>query len=266
VLRRPTLREALAVVTVVVVLAVAAGTPAGQPTSDALDGPATTPEPERHNLYTATPTPNDTPSASVTFSNQSADEDGTLVTVDSVALPDGGFVAIHRDSVSGPVVGVSAYLSAGTHTDVLVRLDEAVDDRTTLVAMAHRDTDGDLVFEWTYAEEDGPYTDDGAPVADAAMVTATPTVTPTPYCTGPGCGDTPTPTVTPTPFCTGPGCGDDTPTPTMGLAEVTTPTTEPTGDWTSLLRPLLAFLAVTTAGLLALGAVLARWRLAPDGD
>lgn len=65
------------------------------------------------------------------------------------------------------------------------------------------------------------------------------------------------PTNTPTPYCTGPGCGDDTPTPTWY------PTPDSSG-WIDLLWPLLAFLVVSAVGLGAVALALARWRLADD--
>ncbi|MFB6269804.1 MAG: PGF-CTERM sorting domain-containing protein [Halobacterium sp.] len=119
--------------------------------------------------------------ASVTFEAQTSG--GHTVTVDSVTLPDGGFVTIHDSSVNdgetfGSVVGSSAYLSPGTHENVTVKLDEPVSGDVSLVAMPHKDTDGDQVYEFVSANgaADGPYTADGGAVVDAANVTASATV------------------------------------------------------------------------------------------
>ncbi|CQR48800.1 PAS fold protein [Haloferax massiliensis] len=117
----------------------------------------------------------------VSFENQATG--GTTVTVDSVTLPEGGFVTIHDASVTdgnvlGSVVGSSAYLSAGTHEDVTVHLDEPIDESGTFVAMPHMDTDGDRVYSFVAAngEADGPYTADGSAVVDTATVDASATV------------------------------------------------------------------------------------------
>jgi hypothetical protein len=114
------------------------------------------------------------PTASVSIADQQSD--GTTVTVDSVSLSEGGFVAIHEGSAGGAVVGTSSYLSSGDHEDVVVTLDEPLTANGTVVAMPHRDTDGDQSF--TFVESggstDGPYTDGGAPVTDAAAVAIPP--------------------------------------------------------------------------------------------
>ncbi|WP_455768347.1 DUF7282 domain-containing protein, partial [Haloferax volcanii] len=117
----------------------------------------------------------------VSFENQATG--GTTVTVDSVTLPEGGFVTIHDASVTdgnvlGSVVGSSAYLDAGTHEDVTVHLDEPVEESGTFVAMPHMDSDGDRVYSFVAAngEADGPYTADGSAVVDTATVNASATV------------------------------------------------------------------------------------------
>jgi len=114
---------------------------------------------------------------------------GRTVTLDTVSLPDGGFVVVHDgadleagDAV-GSVVGTSQYLSAGQHADVAVVLDRSLAPGSTrLVAMPHDDTDGDLVADFVASngQEDEPYVLGGAPVTDDANVTVpTPTTTTT---------------------------------------------------------------------------------------
>ena len=149
-------------------------------------------------------------SASVSFSDQTAQDAGTLVIVDSVTLSEGGFIAIH--DAQGNIVGVSSYLEAGSHSDVRVRLDEPVEDRVTLEAMAHKDTDGNMQFGFvaTDGAEDGAYTSGGSPVTASATVglsTPTPTPEPTPE---PTATPEPTPEPTDTP-------SDDEETPGFGL-------------------------------------------------
>ncbi|MFC7202676.1 PGF-CTERM sorting domain-containing protein [Haloferax namakaokahaiae] len=119
--------------------------------------------------------------ASVSFDNQATG--GTTVVVDSVTLPDGGFVTIHDASVTegnvlGSVAGSSAYLEPGTHENVTVSLDDPVAESGTYVAMPHVDSDGDRVYSFVAenGEADGPYTADGGAVIDDATVNASATV------------------------------------------------------------------------------------------
>ncbi|ESP88410.1 CHRD domain containing protein [Candidatus Halobonum tyrrellensis G22] len=120
----------------------------------------------------------------VTFDDQPPN--GTTVSVASVTVPDGGFVAIHNetDGDVGPVVGVSAYLPAGVHEDVNVTLYEGVnganfsenatvEDGRTLIAMPHLDTNGNETYDFVSSNgsADGPYTVDGSAVTDSATVT-----------------------------------------------------------------------------------------------
>jgi len=97
----------------------------------------------------------DSGGAMVSFDAQTAG--GSTVTVDSVTLPDGGFVTIHDATLTdgetlGSVVGTSAYLDAGTHEDVTVSLTDTVDSGT-YHAMAHQDTDGDRAY--TFVSSNG---------------------------------------------------------------------------------------------------------------
>lgn len=124
-------------------------------------------------------------SASATFEDQQTG--GKRITVQSATLPEGGFVAIHdgrlqEGKVFESVIGVSDYLSPGTHEDVTVMLFEGVpggdfDQQTlmedqTLFAMPHLDTDGNQTYDFitSNGDADGPYTTDGQPVLDPAMI------------------------------------------------------------------------------------------------
>ena len=125
-------------------------------------------------------------SASATFENQ--ETGGKTVTVQSATLPEGGFVAIHdgrlqEGKVFESVIGVSDYLSAGTHEDVRVMLFQGVPggdfdqqrltEDQTLFAMPHLDTDGNQTYDFitSNGDADGPYTMDGQPVLDPATIT-----------------------------------------------------------------------------------------------
>jgi PGF-CTERM protein len=114
--------------------------------------------------------------ATVSFANQSTG--GERVVVDEVFLPEGGFVTVHDATVTEGAVfdsirGTSTYLAPGTHEDVEVVLEEPVTEDTTLVPMAHKDTDGDMeyTFEESEGGADGPYTADGGAVVDTGTVT-----------------------------------------------------------------------------------------------
>ncbi|WP_255195694.1 DUF7282 domain-containing protein [Halorarius litoreus] len=119
-----------------------------------------------------------------TFDNQTSG--GTTVTVQSVTVPNGGFVTIHDATVTeggnqvfSSVRGSSAYLSAGTHENVTVTLSQPVSEDATLIAMPHKDTDGDHTYSFVSSggSADGPYTSDGTIVVDSASVTVSASVT-----------------------------------------------------------------------------------------
>ncbi|WP_299269848.1 DUF7282 domain-containing protein, partial [Halorientalis sp.] len=120
--------------------------------------------------------------ANVSLANQTSG--GTTVTVEQVYVAEGGFVTIHDGSLGegetlASVRGSSSYLSAGVHENVTVTLEDPIENTSTLVAMPHRDTDGDRIYEFVSgnAEVDGPYlTQDDEIVTDTATVTASATV------------------------------------------------------------------------------------------
>lgn len=115
------------------------------------------------------------------------DSDGTTVTVDSLYVPEGGYVTIHDSTLLegdalGSVVGVSEYMDAGYHEDVNVTLFEGVEgadfeeseltENETLIAMPHLETTDDETYDFVASEgeDDGPYTTDGEAVTDAGDV------------------------------------------------------------------------------------------------
>jgi flagellar protein FlaJ len=95
------------------------------------------------------------PVASLNFQEQLIfDEE---VEVQSASLSTGGYVVLHLYDVDGPVVGTSEYLPAGTSKDVMIQLDRDIPDDATVVAVPHRDTDGDREFEYDDGGLDAPY-------------------------------------------------------------------------------------------------------------
>ncbi|WP_255149987.1 DUF7282 domain-containing protein [Halorarius halobius] len=124
---------------------------------------------------TSSPSPTD--NATVSIRNQTTD--GTSLVVESTTVPAGGFVVIHDTSLLqgetfDSVRGASDYLTAGSHTNVTVRLDDPMSANQTVLAMPHRDTDDDQRYDFvrTDGADDGPYTDSaGNVVVDSASAT-----------------------------------------------------------------------------------------------
>jgi len=189
------------------------------------------------------------PTATITLDDQvvSGAVDTQAITVASVLMDygstqnRGGFVALHRGSASGPVVGHSSYLDGGPTENVRIALETTLTGETTLVAVPHLDTDGDQTFEFGEAPHlDTPYTtSDGAPVADSATITgptpvATATVTPTPTATT---TPAPTATTTPTPIATATPAPTATTTPTPIATATPTVTATPTATGAATTEP-----------------------------
>ncbi|WP_205427388.1 hypothetical protein [Halorussus sp. MSC15.2] len=143
--------------------------------------------------------------ANVTFTNQSSN--GSVVVVERVVVPEGGFIAIHEAEsagqatetgtetetptetaieteiqtptaaageaaqryTAGAVIGNSTYLEPGVHENVTIRLDQPLEEGQILIAMAHRDTNNNQQYDFPEADE--PYTQAGQPVTDWANVT-----------------------------------------------------------------------------------------------
>ncbi|WP_306052549.1 DUF7282 domain-containing protein [Natronococcus wangiae] len=106
------------------------------------------------------------------------DTDGETVTVDSVELSEGGFVAIYDEGFlagepTESVRGASAYLEPGEYEDVEIDLEEPLEEDRQLIAVAHLDTNENEEFDFveTGGEEDVPYPGPGGvPVTDQALV------------------------------------------------------------------------------------------------
>lgn len=116
------------------------------------------------------------PTASVEFEDQESDGDAVLVA--AASLPDGGFIVMHDEKIAEglveeSIVGVSDYLEAGSHTDILVSLDPPLSGTQVLLAMAHQDTNENGTFDFADSDgaEDGAYPDgQGGAVLDDGQV------------------------------------------------------------------------------------------------
>ncbi|MFC7227115.1 hypothetical protein N0B31_06845 [Salinirubellus salinus] len=121
--------------------------------------------------------------ANVTITNQSP---GGTTVVDEVYVADGGFVIVRDatleeggEDVLASVRGSTPYLTAGVHENVTVTLPQPIDDDSTLVAMPHRDTDGDRVYDFVASngQADGPYVNAPADSTAGSIVVAAAEVT-----------------------------------------------------------------------------------------
>ncbi|PSP33752.1 hypothetical protein BRC64_02735 [Halobacteriales archaeon QH_10_67_22] len=183
------------------------------------------------------------------------DSERQEVVVDSVTLSEGGFVAVRAGNATEPVVGTSEKLAPGSHENVRIDVEPPIDGSTTVIAIAHLDTDRDNRYAFERGSlRDRPYVTDGVPVADRASVgveTPTPTVTETPTPT-PGPDGSSGGATTPTPEATS-MAGD---TPTSPTAASTAPEQVTDTDATTAsdgpgFGVLAVFLALVAAALLA---------------
>lgn len=108
---------------------------------------------------------------------------GSIVLVDLVQLPAGGFVVLHEpatdDQQLGPVAGASTLLGPGLHEAVPVVLYEDVTGPRTLVATLHEDANGNRALDLDaghdhhghdHEGQDHLYTDGERPIGDPALV------------------------------------------------------------------------------------------------
>ena len=120
--------------------------------------------------------------AAIAFANQTTN--GTAVTVDSVTLPDGGYVGLHRgpynaSNATSSAIGATGHLEAASYENVTVAVGTVPgvnatepNRRVRLSAVAHTDSDGDRRFQYVSSNgsEDEPYVE-GDPVNTTALVT-----------------------------------------------------------------------------------------------
>ena len=200
---------------------------------------------------------------SVTFDDQLvADVETQAVTVASASLPRGGFLSVHEaplqaDDLAASVIGASRKVAAGTQENLRIALDTKLSEPTDVVAMVHRDTNDNNIYEFSSdTDVDAPYRNaQSEPVTDRARVrvktpspTGTPTRSPTPWGTG-----TETPTRTPTPWPS----DRQSPTPTAGR--------ESSATRTSTATEAPGFGVAAAIGGLSLGWLLALRRRFDDG-
>ena len=189
------------------------------------------------------------------------ESDGRTVTVGSATLSAGGFVALYPADVLDDIatrepsddgcvrlqfdgdraadarLGASGYLDAGETADVQVPLDDSLTETRTVVAIAHRDTNGDRQFD---PRTDGPYIVNESLLGTEATISLAANGTTLTTTTSPPTTVSPTTvTTSPTPH------PPDTPEP-----ETTTPVPTTTADGPGF-GPLAALLALVALVALA---------------
>lgn len=82
----------------------------------------------------------------------SAQPAGSTISVDSVTIPDGGFVVIHASNEDGEIVAPASIghtaVDPGSHEDVSVDLDEEVASGDKVFVMLHEDTGEKGTYEF----------------------------------------------------------------------------------------------------------------------
>jgi plastocyanin len=78
----------------------------------------------------------------------SAQDATSSVNVDSVTLPQAGFLAVRSidNGRLGQIIEISRYLNAGTHTDIKIPLGDFYEGGKELIVMAYEDVGEDKVF------------------------------------------------------------------------------------------------------------------------
>ncbi|PSP82891.1 type II secretion system protein [Halobacteriales archaeon QS_1_68_17] len=97
------------------------------------------------------------PTASMVVADQTATD---AVRIERVSLSDGGYVVLRANGPEGQVIGRSEYLPPGATADFEIELDDPPDSEVTVVAVPHRDSDGDRQFEYAGGPVDPPYPGD----------------------------------------------------------------------------------------------------------
>ncbi len=127
--------------------------------------------------------------ATIEFANQTSN--GSNVTIKSVTLPEGGFIALHSSgyttgaaSAESSIIATSGYLDAGEHTNLTLPVDQApwgnypglnrsqLNESAPLTMVAYRDTNNNERMDYvaSVGANDTAYTINGSPVADSAGV------------------------------------------------------------------------------------------------
>jgi flagellar protein FlaJ len=73
--------------------------------------------------------------------------------IQKVSLSDGGYIAIYdEDGVEGELLGRTEYLPPGTHSGLVIPVNQEIKDEQLVRIVAHQETNGNEQFEYA-----GPY-------------------------------------------------------------------------------------------------------------
>jgi hypothetical protein len=108
----------------------------------------------------------------------SNDTDRGSVVLESVTLPENGYIAAYGGNFSleaptdDSLVGRTQYVRAGEFSDVVVQFNETIPKNTTVTVMVHNETSGDEDFSFTnQSSPDGPYLNEsGFPIVDRVLI------------------------------------------------------------------------------------------------
>lgn len=113
--------------------------------------------------------------ARLIFESQASD--GTTVEISRLNSSEGGFIVLYEEAfIHGEVFeslrGASSYLEPGPHRNVTARFDEPLERTRTILAVFHKDTNGNrsLDVAETRGAEDAPYQGASGAVFDMADV------------------------------------------------------------------------------------------------
>jgi len=76
-------------------------------------------------------------------------EDGQL-TIESASLSEGGYVVVHADDADGEVLGVSASLAPGSHSEVTIQLDSPPSPGQRVAFVVHQETNGNTQLDYDF--------------------------------------------------------------------------------------------------------------------
>jgi len=74
---------------------------------------------------------------------------GGEIQIEGASLSEGGYVAVYEDGLDGELLGHTEYLPAGSHSNIRIPLQNGeIRDTTELRIVAHRETNGNNVFDF----------------------------------------------------------------------------------------------------------------------
>jgi PGF-CTERM protein len=174
-MRTSTLTTAL-VAALLLVSASAGGALSATVSLQGQQSPTGTPETETSDSATTGGAGNQSGAPSVTFNDQQSS--GQSVSIQSVTVPQPGFIVIYDSSRSGnetdQIIGSFHLLGSGTFQNIPVPLDTPINQSTSLTAVIHSDTNNNGRFDYVSSNgtQDRPLTPQGdRRIVDIAQVT-----------------------------------------------------------------------------------------------